>query len=109
MAVLQELFASRSSPQKAAEALANQILSEPKLESALNKTWGLMIAIANELPKEHIALVELLTCLARLPPAKDHRGEQHVLYDMRVWKDLPMFAWEVNDEWNGSYCAPFTL
>ncbi len=100
--LLQELFASKSSPQKAAETLANQILSERKLESALDKTWGLLLAIANELPKEHIALVvELLTCLARLPPAKDDGGKQFVLYDMRVWQDLLMFGWEINDEWNG--------
>jgi hypothetical protein len=39
-----------------------------------------------------------LVCLAQLPDAQDEHGESLVIYDKRIWSDLPMLDWEFNYE-----------
>lgn len=35
-----------------------------------------------------VMLVDLLVCMAKLPPARDDNGEQLMEYDMRIWREL---------------------
>lgn len=99
LAILQDVFAS-GSVQSAAEQLAAISLAKGSLEAGLGGTWGSIIAAAREFPEHQHHLVELLVALTQLPPALDTQGQPLMLYEGRVWTDLPMLGWDFNDEWN---------
>ena len=95
---MQDLFSGKHSAQFAAEELASISLYP---EQHLECLWGHLIVLARRFPEQQDKLVELLVCLSQLPPPKDSDGNDMVIYGLHIWRDLPMFGWEVNSEWNG--------
>ncbi len=108
--ILQDLYAGNSSPQKAADALASISLSTSSdLEGPLRLTWESIIVAAREKPEHQDKLVDVLATLARLPDAKDEQGEPLIVFDMRVWSELPILSWKLNYEWNGNILVPVQI
>ncbi|KAJ5117119.1 Protein of unknown function DUF3632 [Penicillium atrosanguineum] len=100
-AVLQDLFNGSISAQEAAENLASISLStDPEPEGGVTRLWSLIVNCGYTFPGHHDKLVDTLVQLSRLPDAKTASGGLVLLYDMRIWKDLPMLGWQLRDEWN---------
>ncbi|KAJ9261871.1 hypothetical protein DTO212C5_6548 [Paecilomyces variotii] len=95
-AVLQDLFNNKISLQQATSKLASISLSDDDL----NLTWNLIINCACEFPERHDKLVDVLVCLSKLPDATTDQGVPLKKYGLQVWRDLPMFDWELREEWD---------
>ncbi|KAJ5769899.1 uncharacterized protein N7511_001950 [Penicillium nucicola] len=100
LAVLKDLFSDKISAQNAAESLASIQLSSTDLESNVSSLWSFIIKCAYEFPDHQPQLVDSLVQLSKLPDAKAPNGDPIRLYDMCVWKDLPMLGWQFREEWN---------
>ncbi|CDM38198.1 hypothetical protein DTO013E5_8639 [Penicillium roqueforti] len=101
LAILQDLFSDSVSAQHAAEHLASiSLADESDLEGGITSLWSLIFKCAYNFPEHHDKLVNVLVQLSKLPNAKKSNGDSIVLYDMQVWKDLPMLGWQFRDEWN---------
>lgn len=71
--------------QDAAEQLASLTLRTWNFEL----TWNTVMYAARKAEDRHLeTLVDLLVCMAQLPPARDENGEQLMEYDMRVWGEF---------------------
>ncbi|CAG8199396.1 unnamed protein product [Penicillium nalgiovense] len=106
LAILQDLFSNNVSAEQAAEYLASISLEdESDPEGGITSLWSLIFKCAYKYPEHHDKLVNVLVQLSKLPNAKTSNGEPILLYDMQVWKDLPMFGWQFRDEWNASVPA----
>ncbi|KAJ5493750.1 hypothetical protein N7463_009837 [Penicillium fimorum] len=102
-AILQDLFSDNVSAQQAADYLASiSLANDSDLEGGISSLWSLIFKCAYEFPEQHDKLINLLVKLSKLPDAKVPNGDSIMLYDMQVWKDLPMLGWQVRDEWNAS-------
>jgi hypothetical protein len=98
--ILRQLYTGNTTAPQAADALASISLSNNmrELERRLNQTWGTIMISALEQSEHQHKLVDALVCLAQLPDAQDEHGESLVIYDKRIWSDLPMLDWEFNYE-----------
>ena len=106
LAILQDLFSDSISAQQAAEHLASISLADDSdLEGGITSLWSLIFKCAYNFPDHHDKLVNVLVQLSKLPNAKTSKGNSIVLYDMQVWKDLPMLGWQFRDEWNATVPA----
>ncbi|KAJ5296033.1 hypothetical protein PENANT_c021G02264 [Penicillium antarcticum] len=102
-AVLTDLFSDNIAAQNAAETLASiQLSGTTEPESNISSLWSFIIKCAYEFPEHQTKLVDTLVQLSKLPDAKAANGDPILLYDMRVWKDLPMLGWQFREEWNAS-------
>lgn len=109
--ILEDLLKGTLSPQIAMERMLSKtpLQESPDDDADVNMslchTWARLIPAASKFPEHHEKLAELLVLLSHSPPLKNDRGEDLIVYDMRVWTDLPRFGWELNSEWNGKVCA----
>ncbi|KAJ5780043.1 hypothetical protein N7457_005203 [Penicillium paradoxum] len=105
-AVLQDLFSDSISTQKAAEQVASiSVADSSDVEAGITSLWSLILKCAYEFPEHRYKLVAFLVELSKLPDEKDSNGDPILLYEMRVWKDLPMLGWQFRDEWNATVPA----
>ncbi|KGO54208.1 Protein of unknown function DUF3632 [Penicillium expansum] len=105
-AILQDLFSERISAQQAAGYLASISLADTSdPEGGITSLWSLIFKCAYNSPEHHDKLVNVLVQLSKLPDAKKPKGDSILLYDMQVWKDLPMLGWQFRDEWNATVPA----
>ncbi|RDW81234.1 DUF3632 domain-containing protein [Aspergillus mulundensis] len=106
LAILQDLFANNISAPTAAKQLASTTLSEDaSLEERLSRLWDLILSSACKYPEHQDKLVGVVVDLSQLPsPAPAEAGAEGpgplTIYDMQVWKDLPMLGWRFRDSWN---------
>ena len=100
--ILQDFFSGTLPIQSAAEKLAQNSFYP---EQTLELTWTAIILAARRVPEHQGKLVEFLVTLSELQPPKDEEGNELIIYDMSVWKDLPQFGWEMNSEWNSMHLA----
>ena len=100
-AILRDLFSDIISVQEAVRDLASISLSmEP--EAGLGRLWAVIVECACESPEHHDKLVEILVQLSKLPNPTTASGDTIIVYDMQIWKDLPMLGWALRDQWNMS-------
>ena len=104
--ILQNLLAGRLSSQAAAEALGSVSLSHPDREVGLGHTWEAIFVAARVAPEGQEKLTQLLASMSKLPPPKDAKDRQLMLYDGRIWDDMPTLGWIAREEWDGA-CGPF--
>ncbi|EKV04159.1 ras GTPase activating [Penicillium digitatum] len=105
-AILQDLFSDSISAQQAAGYLASISLADDSdREGGISSLWSLLFKCAYNSPEHHDKLVSVLVQLSKLPNAKASNGDSILLYDMQVWKDLPMLGWQFRDEWNATVPA----
>lgn len=105
LAVLQDTFSNKISLQTAAEKLASIALSDD-VNAGVGRLWTHLLTTALECPEHHDKLVSVLVHLSKLPDAKTEQGDPIILYNMQVWKDLPMLGWHFRYEWNGPSVPP---
>ncbi|KAJ5970270.1 uncharacterized protein N7479_000188 [Penicillium vulpinum] len=106
LAILEDLFSDSVSAQQAAEYLASISLADDlEPEGGITSLWRLIFKCAYKFPEHHDKLANMLVRLSKLPNAKSSNGESILLYNMQVWKDLPMLGWQVRDEWNATVPA----
>lgn len=101
LSIIQDVFNQTISRQTAAEKLASISLSDDTTtEGGVGRLWNLVIDTAREFPEHQDKLVDILVRISKLPDAKTNQGERLVLYDMQVWRDLPMISWQFRYKWN---------
>lgn len=100
--VLQDFVRNNISLQAAVKELASISLSDATttIEGGVSRLWNLIITFACLFPEHQDKLVNILVYVLKLPDAKTDQGEPLLLYNMQVWKDLPMFHWYLREEWN---------
>lgn len=102
LSVLQDFFSDNIPLQIAVDALASMSLSDPTTaEGGIHELWSRIIAYSHEMPSHQDKLVDILVNLSKLPDANTDEGDPLILYDMQVWRDLPMLSWGFRYEWNG--------
>ena len=100
--ILQGLLAGRLSSQAAAEALSSVSLSHPDREVGLGHTWEAIFVAARVAPEGQKKLTELLAFMSKLPPPKNEKDKQSMLYGGWIWDDMPTLGWIARDEWDGA-------
>ncbi|KAE8146534.1 hypothetical protein BDV25DRAFT_162254 [Aspergillus avenaceus] len=113
LTVLHDLFTNKIYSPEAATKFASAALAlDGSLSAQLGQLWHLILQIACQSPEHHDKLVDILADLSHLPdatkPSDDGQDEPLIIYDMQVWKDLPMLGWEIRRHWNYSIPAPGT-
>lgn len=99
-AVLHDLFTGRIHSPEAAIKLGSAALAlDGSLEAQLGQLWHLILQIACKNPETQDKLVDLLVDMSHLPGATE-QDKPLVLYDMHVWKDLPLLGWEIRRYWD---------
>lgn len=73
-----------------------------KVEERLTTTWRSIVAKAAETPFTDPSiskLVDLVVALQNRPDVqKDNKAFQ--VQEMTIWRDLPMFGWQMREAWN---------
>ncbi|KAL2829536.1 hypothetical protein BDW59DRAFT_178477 [Aspergillus cavernicola] len=107
LTIFQDLFANKISSPKAAEQVASASLAaDALLEEQLGLLWSLILKLACKYPEHQDKLVDVVVDLSELPDAttaaesETSQPQPLIIYKMQVWKDLPMFGWEVREYWN---------
>ncbi|RHZ61818.1 DUF3632 domain-containing protein [Aspergillus thermomutatus] len=113
LTVLHDLFADKiHSPEAAAKLASAALALDASLEAQLGQLWHLILQIACKNPEHQDELVDILVDLSHLPdvtrPGDDGQDEPLIIYDMQVWKNLPLLGWEIRRYWDYSIPAPGT-
>jgi hypothetical protein len=74
------------------------------LEGPLWNLWAGVNGAAKQLPAVHDRLIDLLAAFRQLPDLK-RDGQVVEVWDMVVWKDLPIWGADVRENYNCK-CAP---
>jgi len=79
------------------------------VEELLQQAWKAVVALASRSPYDgplHKQLVGTIMDLQKRPNL-EKAGQVCVVQDMTVWRDLPMFGWQMREAWNqGMSCSP---
>lgn len=73
-----------------------------ELEEQLITGWQALIARAAETSFKDLSmpkLVDFVTALQQRPDLEKD-GQKCNVQDMTIWKDLPLFGWQMRDAWN---------
>lgn len=97
---LSQLTKSTIDTRTLAESIALTIENAADIESELSLLWASFISAAQGNSLVHSQLVETMTHLACRPDVLDKTGNVIKIYNMTLWRDMPMWGWEVNDVWN---------
>jgi hypothetical protein len=74
--------------------------SGDNLEAALWDLWGFINDAAKQVPDVHDALLDLLAALRHLPDVKRGDGKLLHVWDMVLWRDLPIWGADVREKYN---------
>jgi uncharacterized protein (DUF1778 family) len=97
---LQDAIDRKITTQEAADLLASLSLANGSVEDEVYELWVLLVEKAQQSSASHATLVDILVHLSKLDDAKTEAGESIELHDMQLWRDLPMFGWQIRDSWN---------
>jgi hypothetical protein len=97
---LQDAIDRKITTQEAADLLASLSLADGSVEDEVYELWVLVVEKAQQSSASHATLVDILVHLSRLDDAKSASGESIKLHDKQLWRDLPMFGWQIRDSWN---------
>jgi hypothetical protein len=70
------------------------------LEAGLWDLWAIINDAAKQVPDVHDALLDLLAALRQLPNVKRDDGELLRVWDMVLWRDLPIWGADVREKYN---------
>lgn len=81
------------------EQIATKNASE--IESDLRQLWKVIIALAASSSGDNTrqTLADFMLGIAQRP-ALQSDGQTCKLHEMTVWKDLPIFGWQLREAWN---------
>ncbi|KAF2770671.1 hypothetical protein EJ03DRAFT_310272 [Teratosphaeria nubilosa] len=74
------------------------------VEKSLGQQWQTLIAMASTIQYGDPVHSQLVTFLQNIQdrPDVEQDGKPFQVQEMTVWKDLPLFGWEVREAWNGA-------
>lgn len=75
-----------------------RVLDLESLEEHVGNLWTAITANAGKHVRSHHLLVDFLKRLTERDEIREHKILY--LYEARLWKDLPMWGWEINSLWN---------
>jgi hypothetical protein len=101
---LKDYMLGRLTAQAAAEKLSAMVAADDvDLESALDDLWAYINNAAQKLTAAHDRLIDLIAALRELPDlVRD--GEPVDIWEMTVWRDLPLWGVDVREKYN---CKPY--
>jgi hypothetical protein len=78
-----------------------------KAEDALGQAWKALIGLACQTPYTSSSQAGLVSFLLNLQsrPDVEKDGQVITVQDMAVWRDLPLFGWQMREAWNAGKCA----
>ena len=109
LGILEQLFSGVVATQETVQRLTVEALADTwtnSVEGDMGKLWGTIITCARERPQHHDLLVDVLVEFTEMPDATTEDDKPLDMYDMNVWKDLPMLGRDLNEEWNGVFFEP---